>query len=195
MSREKKKESISRPRKEDNVRKKIGEWLAEYHPSVEIQKEEYAKLIEKTGEKKMIDASLIGHYKRKVGRRRREEMKGIILAELEFEEHQASYSILKDQKMITALLRKLAYWRADIPQYWIKIDKDGTPFMINFRHIYENRDKLVKMGKHKQFTKPNQITRIVAAEKDEGGSWPDYVIIGWDKLFKELDRIMRLGGF
>jgi len=186
---------VNKPRKEDNVREKISKWLAESHPTVEIQKEEYAKLIEETGEKKIIDASLIGRYKRKVGRRKKEEMKGMLLSELEFEEHQADYSILKDQSKITFVLRKLAYWRADIPQYWIKIDKDGTPFMINFRHIYENREKLIKMGRHKNFTKPNQLTRIIAAEKNEEGNWPEYVIIGWDSLLKELDRIIKLGGF
>lgn len=185
----------SKPRKEDNVRKKIARWLVECHPAVEIQKEEYAKLIEETGEKKIIDATLIGRYKMKVGRRRKDAMKGMMLSELEFEEHQADYSILKDQSKITFLLRKLAYWRADIPQYWIKIDKDGTPFMINFRHVHENRGKLVKMGRHKHFTKPSQLTRIIAAEKDENGNWPEYVIIGWDDLLKELDRIIKLGGF
>lgn len=190
-----KKISSTRPRKEDNVRKKIGDWLDKHHPSVEIQKEEFAKLIEKTGEKKMIDASLIGHYKRKVGRRRKEEMKGLLISELEFEEHQASYSILETQKKITALLRKLPYWRADIAQYWIKIDKDGTPFMINYNYIEKNKDKLVRMEKHGQFTKTDQITRIIAAEKDINGNWPDYVVIGWKALFKELDRVIKLGGF
>jgi len=184
-----------RPRKESDVREKIGEWLAKHHSSVEIQKEKYSKLIEKTGEKKIIDATLIGRNKKKAGRRKKDEMKGTLLIELEFEEHKANYSILKDQNRITFVLRKLAYWRADIAQYWVKIDKDGAPLMINFKHIYENRDKLIKMDKQGKFTKPDQLIRIIAAERDENGNWPDYVIIGWDNLFKELDRTIKLGGF
>ena len=186
---------INKPREENDVREKIGEWLDKQHPLVEIQKEEYSKLIEKTGEKKIIDATLIGYNKRKAGRRRKNEMKGTLLIELEFEEHKANYSILKSQSQITFVLRKLAYWRADIAQYWIKIDKNGTPFMINFRYIYKNRDKLVKMEKQGKFTKPDQLIRIIAAEKDVDGNWPDYVITGWDDLFKELDRVIKLGGF
>ena len=186
---------INKPREEDDVREKIGEWLAEHHPDVKIQKEKYSKLIEKTGEKKIIDATLIGYNKRKAGRRRKNEMKGMLLIELEFEEHKANYSILRDQSKITFVLRKLAYWRADIAQYWIKIDKDGTPFAINFRYIHKNRDKLIKMEKQGKFTKPNQLIRIIAAEKDGDGNWPDYVIVGWSDLFKELDRVVKLGGF
>jgi len=186
---------INKPREENDVREKIGGWLAKQHPLVEIQKEEYGKLIEKTGEKKIIDATLIGYSKRKAGRPRKNEMKGTLLIELEFEEHKANYSILKSQSKITFVLRKLAYWRADIAQYWIKIDKNGAPFMINFRYIYKNRDKLVKMDKQGKFTKPDQLIRIIAAEKDADGNWPDYVIIGWDNLFKELDRVVKLGGF
>jgi hypothetical protein len=192
----------SKPRKEDDVRDKISAWLHEYYKDVEIQKEKYAKLIEETGEKKIIDASLIGRYKKDKKKKEKKDLKkeekkpeGVIIAELEFEEHQASYSVLKDKTKITALLRKLAYWRADIPQYWIKIDKDGTPFVLNFRYIYENRNKLVRMGRYRNFTKPNQLIRIVAAEKDEEGNWPDYVLIGWDKLFDELSRIIKLAGF
>lgn len=186
---------MSKPREENDVREKIGGWLAKHHSGVEIQKEEYSKLIEKTGEKKIIDATLIGYNKRKAGRRRKNEMKGTLLIELEFEEHKANYSILKSQSQITFVLRKLAYWRADIAQYWIKIDKNGTPFMINFRYIYKNRDKLVKMEKQGKFTKPDQLIRIIAAEKDVDGNWPYYVITGWDDLFKELDRVIKLGGF
>ena len=55
--------------------------------------------------------------------------------------------------------------------------------------------KLVKMGRYKQFTKPNQLTRVIAAEKNKAGDWPEYVIVGWDGLLKELDRIIKLGGF
>lgn len=186
---------MNKPREEDDVREKIGVWLAKEHPLVEIQKEEYSKLIEKTGERKIIDATLIGHNKKRAGRPRKNEMKGMLLAELEFEEHKANYSILKSQSKITFVLRKLAYWRADIAQYWIKIDKNGAPFMINFRHIHRNRDKLVKMDKQGKFTKPDQLIRIIAAEKDTDGNWPDYVVIGWDNLFKELDRVVKLGGF
>jgi len=51
------------------------------------------------------------------------------------------------------------------------------------------------MGRYRNFTKPNQLIRIVAAEKDEEGNWPDYVLIGWDKLFDELSRIIKLAGF
>lgn len=197
------KKVVSKPRKEDNVREKIGAWLEEHHPSVEIQKVKYGKLIESTGEIKIIDASLIGYYKKGRGRPKkasRPELKGVILAELEFEEHESRrYSILKDMCKITSLLRKLYYHRADIAQYWIKVDRDGTPFMINYNQIKkmsEDKKNWEKMRATGKFTKPDQLIRIVAARrKNKKADWPDYVIIGWEDLFKELDRLLKFGNF
>jgi len=181
------------PRKEEEVRNKISAWCSDSHPKVEVQGPRYEKLVEKSGKKKVIDASLIGRYKHKPP----SGAEGCIIAELEFEEHkQKKYSILEDMTEITIVLRKLDYWRHDIPQYFIKIDRDGTPFMINFRYIYENRNKLVSMSPYKQYTSHEQITRIVAAErKNKDAKWPKYVIIGWEKILKELNRVVKLAGF
>ena len=98
--------------------------------------------------------------------------------------------------MITVPLRKLDYWRSDIPQYWVKIDNDGTPFMINYRHIYENRGELDRMPRQGKWQNDDQVVRIKAAErKSKTAKWPKYVIIGWDKVLKELNKIIRLAGF
>ena len=184
---------IKLPRTEAEVLQKIADWCTDLHPKVEVQKSEYEKLIESTGEKKIIDATIIGNYKRK----RRSGAKGCLIAELEFEEHKSKkYVILKDMLMITIPLRKLPYWRNDIPQYWIKVDKDGTPFMINYRYVYENRGNLDKMHRQGKWQNNDQITRIKVAErKDKKVKWPKYVIIGWDKIFKELNRVIKLSGF
>lgn len=180
-------------RTEFEVTGKIADWCKNNHPSVEIQKSEYSKLIEATGEKKVIDGSLIGRYAKKS----RAGTKGCIISELEFEEHMATtYSILKDMLIITVPLRKLDYWRNDIPQFYIKIDRDGTPFMINFRHIKANENNLDKMTPRGKWQKNDQITRIVAASRESKTDvWPDYVVIGWDPIFKDLDRVIKLGGF
>jgi len=180
-------------RSEEEVLEKISQWCTDKHPRVEVQKSEYEKLIEKTGKKKIIDATIIGHYKRTP----KSGAKGCLIAELEFEEHkQKRYSILNGTTKITALLRKLPYWRADIPQYWIKIDRDGTPFMINYNYIWENRKNLDRMGHYKQYTRHDQTTRIIAAERETKKSlWPKYVIIGWGPIFRELDRVIKLAGF
>lgn len=180
------------PRTEKEVLNAISRWCNKTHPKVKVAKEKTEKLIEGTGEKKLIDATVIGHYEK----RRPAGGKICLLAELEFEEHEASYSILNDMTEITFLLRKLGYWRNDIAQFWIKVDKDGTPFMINFRYIKENECKLVEMGRSGRWQKKGQITRIKAAErKSKKDPWPDYVIIGWDSIYKELDRIITLGKF
>jgi hypothetical protein len=184
---------IKSPRTESEVLQKIVDWCTDLHPNVEVQKSEYEKLIESTGEKKIIDATMIGKYKRKS----KSGAKGCLIAELEFEEHQAKkYSILKDMAMITVPLRKLPYWRNDIPQYWLKVDKDGTPFMINYRYISENSDNLDKMQRQGRWQNNDQIVRIKVAErKDKKSDWPKYVIIGWDKIFKELNKVLKLAGF
>lgn len=187
------KKIVKSVRKESEVLEKISDWCKDRHPTAEVQKSEYEKLIESTGEKKIIDATIIGYYKRKS----RAGAKGCLIAELELEEHkQTKYSILNDMTEITALLRKLAYWRNDIPQFWIKIDKDGTPFMINYRHISENRQNLKKMNPYGKFTSNEQTTRIIAAQRENVESkWPSYVIVGWDNVLKELHRIIKLAGF
>ena len=181
------------PRTEEEVLNKIVDWCADRHPRVEVQKAEYEKLIEKTGKKKIIDATLIGQYKR----RSRSGAKGCLIIELEFEEHKSKkYSILEGMTEITALLRKLDYWRNDIPQYWIKIDRDATPFMINYREIYDRRRDLNKMRPSGKWQEHDQITRIKAAtRKTKESKWPKHVIIGWDKILKELHRVVRLAGF
>jgi len=197
------KKAANKPRKEDNVREKIGVWLEDHHPAVEIQKVKYGKLIEATGEIKIIDASLIGYYKKRIGRPKKggqPGIKGVILAELEFEEHESRrYSILKDMCKITSLLRKLYYHRGDLAQYWIKVDRDGTPFMINYNQIKkmsEDKKNWEKMPATGKFTKPDQLIRIIAAKRpNKKADWPDYVIIGWDDLFKELDRLLKFGNF
>ena len=187
------KKKSSLPRSEPEVLGKISDWCSDKHPRVKIQKSEYEKLIEKTGEKKVIDATLIGKYKR----RSKSGSKGCLIAELEFEEHKSKrYSILEDMLMITIPLRKLYYWRNDIPQYWIKVDKDGTPFMINFRFVFDNRDDLDKMNRQGKWQRNDQITRIKVAERpNKKADWPKYVIIGWDKIFKELNKVIKLAGF
>jgi hypothetical protein len=181
------------PKAEKDVLEKISDWCADRHPRVEVQKSEYEKLIEKTGEKKIIDATVIGRYKRKS----KSGAKGCLIAELEFEEHkQKKYSILKDMTKITCVIRKLSYWRNDIPQYWIKVDSDGTPFMINYRHVYENRHITEGMPSYQQYTRPDQTIRIIAADReDKNNVWPKHVIVGWDKIFKELHRVVRLAKF
>lgn len=186
-----KKEKVART--EEEVLKKISDWCKEWHEDVKVQKSECEKLIECTGEKKIIDATLIGDYRRKA----KSGAKRCLIAELEFEEHkQKKYSILKDMTKITALLRKLDYWRNDIPQYWVKIDKEGIPFMINYKKIWENRGKLEKMEPFAQFRSMKQLTRIIAADReDKKSEWPKYVLIGWDDIFKELGRVIRLAGF
>lgn len=180
------------PRNEKEVLAKIEKWCADKFPNVEIQKEKYYKLIESTGERKMIDATVIGRYKKmdRIGG------KGCLIAELEFEEHKAKYSILNDMVMITIPLRKLDYWRNDISQFWIKVDSDGTPFMINFKHIKANETNLNKMPKGGKWQRNDQITRIITAKrKSKTDIWPSYVITGWDNIFNELERIIVLGGF
>lgn len=181
------------PKTEKDVLEKISDWCTDRHPRVEVQKSEYEKLIEKTGEKKIIDATIIGHYKRKS----KSGAKGCLITELEFEEHkQKKYLILKDMTKITCVLRKLPYWRNDIPQYWLKVDSDGTPFMINYRYIYDNRHSTEGMPAYKQYTRPDQTIRIIVADRDsEEDNWPGYVIIGWDKIFKELHRVLILAKF
>jgi len=181
------------PRKENEVLKKVSDWCAELHPNVEVQKSEYEKLVENTGEKKIIDATIIGKYKRCS----RSGAKGCLITELEFEEHQSSkYNILKDMLMITIPLRKLYYWRNDIPQYWIKVDKDGVPFMINYKYVNENRNNLDKMHPQGKWQSNDQLTRIIVAERpDKEAKWPTYVIIGWDKIFKELNKVLKLAKF
>jgi len=187
------KKVVKTARNEPEVLEKVSDWCKDRHPTVEIQKCEYEKLIESTAEKKVIDATVIGYYKH----RSRSGAKGCLIAELEFEEHkQSKYSILEDMTEITALLRKLAYWRNDIPQYWLKIDKDGTPFMINYRYISDNRQNLKKMNPYGRYTSHEQTTRIIAAQRENTESkWPSYVIIGWDNIFKELHRVIKLAGF
>ena len=184
---------IKLPRTELEVLNKIVAWCKDRHPKVEVQKAEYEKLIEKTGKKKIIDATLIGQYKR----RSKAGAKGCLIAELEFEEHKSKkYSILDDMTEITALLRKLDYWRNDIPQYWIKIDRDATPFMINYREIYDRRRDLDQMHRSGQWQEHDQITRIKAAVRETKESkWPKHVIIGWDEIFKELHKVVKLAGF
>jgi hypothetical protein len=180
------------PRNEQEVMAKIDDWCKKCHPHVKVQKSEYSKLIESTGEKKVIDATIIGKY----SKRARAGEHGCIISELEFEEHKANYSILKDMLMITIPLRKLDYWRNDIAQFWIKVDKDGTPFMINFRHIKANENNLDKMKPTGRWQKNNQITRIITAQrKSKEAAWPDYVIVGWDEILCELDRIIKLAKF
>jgi len=187
------KAKIKVPRNESEVLQKISAWCTDTHPKVEVQKSEYEKLIETTGEKKIIDATIIGKYKRKS----KSGAKGCLIAELEFEEHQSQkYNILTDMPMITIPLRKLPYWRNDIPQYWLKVDKDGTPFMINYKYVYENRNNLDKMHRQGKWQNNDQITRIKVAErKDKKAKWPKYIIVGWDKIFKELNRVLKLAGF
>lgn len=183
---------MKKPKKENDVRNKISKWCTELHPQVEVQKLEYAKLIEETGEKKVIDATIIGHYK-KISRAK---TKGCLISELEFEEHQGDYSILKDMLMMTIPLRKLGYYRHDIPQYYIKIDKDGVPFMVNFKEIYLRRDDKDRMRCKGRWTSTDQVVRIVFARRDtKEDEWPDYVVIGWDNIFKELDKVIKLAGF
>jgi len=183
---------VKTPKKEKDVREKISEWCSQLHPQVEIQKLEYAKLIEETGEKKVIDATVIGHYK-KVSRA---GTKGCLISELEFEEHQGAYSILKDMLMITIPLRKLDYWRNDIPQYYIKIDKGGIPFMVNFKQIYAHREDKDRMRSQGKWQDPSQTIRIVFARREnKKDNWPDYVIIGWENILKELDKVIKLAGF
>lgn len=183
----------SSPRSESEVLGKISDWCEDKYSRVEIQKSKYEKLIEATGEKKIIDATVIGRYKRKS----RSGALGCLIAELEFEEHKSKkYSILEDMLMITIPLRKLYYWRNDIPQYWIKVDKDGTPFMINYKYVFDNRDELDKMNRQGKWQRNDQITRIKVAERpNKKADWPKYVIIGWDKIFKELNKVIRLSGF
>jgi hypothetical protein len=189
---QKKPSAMKKPKKENDVREKISEWCSELHPQVEIQKLEYAKLIEETGEKKVIDATVIGHYN-KISRA---GTKGCLISELEFEEHQGDYSILKDMLMITIPLRKLDYWRNDIPQYYIKIDKGGIPFMVNFKQIYAHKEDKDRMRCQGKWTETKQVVRIVFARRNTKTSdWPDYVIVGWDNIFKELDKVIRLAGF
>lgn len=187
------KKSKAVPRKEAEVLEKIVDWCSDRHPKVEVQKSEYEKLIEETGVKKIIDATMIGRYAKKS----RSGAKGCLIAELEFEEHrQTKYSILKDMVKITIPLRKLYYWRNDIPQYWIKVDKDGTPFMINYKYVYENRHKKENMAPYKQYKNPDQTIRIIVAErKDKERRWQNSVIIGWENIFKELHRVVKLAGF
>lgn len=184
---------IKPPRTEGEVLQKIADWCTDLHPRVEVQKSEYEKLIESTGEKKIIDATMIGKYKRKS----KTGAKGCLIAELEFEEHKAKkYSILKDMPMITIPLRKLPYWRNDIPQYWLKVDKDGTPFMINYRYVANNSDNLDKMQRQGKWQNNDQVVRIKVAErKDKKSKWPRYVIVGWDRIFKELNKVVKLAGF
>lgn len=184
---------IKLPRTEAEVLDTIVDWCKDRHPRVEVQKAEYEKLIEKTGKKKIIDATLIGKYKR----RSRSGAKGCLIAELEFEEHKSKkYSILGDMTEITALLRKLDYWRNDIPQYWIKIDRDGTPFMINYREIYDRRRELNKMHPTDKWHEHDQIMRIKAASREtKKDKWPKHVIIGWDDIFKRLHKTVKLAGF
>lgn len=186
-----KKEKVART--EEEVLKKVSDWCKEWHECVKVQKLESEKLIEATGEKKIIDATVIGYYSKKA----KSGGKRCLIAELEFEEHQQKkYSILQDMIKITALLRKLDYWRGDIAQFWVKIDRDGTPFMINYRHIWENRNKLEKMDPYAQYRSLKQITRIVVADREnKTDEWPKYVIIGWDNIFKELGRLIKLAGF
>lgn len=181
------------PRTEKQVLKKVADWCKNKHPRVEVQKSEYEKLIEFTGEKKIIDATIIGKYKRKS----KSGAKGCLIAELEFEEHRSKeYNILTDMLMITIPLRKLPYWRNDIPQYYIKVDKDGTPFMVNYRYVYENRDKLDKMPRTSQWKNNDQIIRIKIAEREsKRDKWPKYVITEWNNIFKELNRVIKLSGF
>jgi len=181
------------PRKEAEVLEKIVDWCSDSHPKVEIQKCEYEKLIEKTAEKKIIDATIIGRY----ARRSRSGAKGCLISELEFEEHKGDYSILEGKlTQITIPLRKLLYWRNDIPQYWIKVDNDGTPFMINYSHIYDNRKELDQMRRKGVWQNHDQITRIKAAVRDsKEDEWPSYVLIGWDDILKELGRIIKMAGF
>lgn len=181
-------------RTELEVLKKIVTWCDKEHPKVEVQKSEYEKFIESTREKRIIDATLIGRYLRKS----KSGAKGCLISELEFEEHKADYSILKEKMMITVPLRKIYYWRGDIPQYWIKIDKDGIPFMINFRYIHNNFEagNIDTMPPKGKWRKKEQLDRIVAAQrKSLEDKWPDYVIVGWDNIFKDLHRVIKLAKF
>jgi hypothetical protein len=181
------------PRSEKAVRKYITDWCAANHPRVEVQKAEYEKFVERTSQKKIIDTTIIGRYKKKS----RSGAKGCLIMELEFEEHkQTGYSILKDMLKITIPLRKIYYYRNDIPQYWIKVDNDGTPFMINYRHIYDRREQQERMDAFKYFTEDDQLIRIIAADRNsKKDEWPRHVIIGWDKILKELKRVIRAARF
>jgi len=198
------------PRTEKQVLKKISDWCKDkmksdwaggVYENIEVQKNEYDKLLESTGKKKIIDGTIIGKYTEKYQKKRKErikdKVKGCLISELEFEEHCSKrYNILTDMLTITVPLRKLPYWRNDIPQYYIKIDKDDTPFMINYREIYKRRNDLSKMPKQGKWQRNDQITRIDAAvRKNRESNWPEYVIQGWDNIFEELNRVVELSNF
>ena len=53
---------VDQPRDEHSVREEVSQWCKKTHPKVEVQKKEYQKLLKRTGKKKVIDATLIGHY-------------------------------------------------------------------------------------------------------------------------------------
>jgi len=184
------------PRKEDEcieyVRKFLNRTKDKYKAAFKIEKDTEEHFIPETGRCVISDAVIYDVYKVQINTRFSRRRRRVI--SLEFEEHRKEYSILKDESKCPAIhvpLRKLHYFRPFDAQYWIKIDNDGTPICIPYKYIASKSKDLNDIGAQGQFTSRYQTNMIKAATRDASGKFPDYVIIGWNNIFKEISRILH----
>jgi len=184
------------PRKEEDCIKYIQKFLNKnkdkYKATFKIEKDTEEHFIPETGRCVISDAVIYDIYKVKVDDRFSRRHRRVI--SLEFEEHMKNYSILRDETKCPAIhvpLRKLHYFRPFNAQYWIKIDADGTPICIPYIYIANKSEDLNDIGAQGQFTSRYQTNMIKAAVRDPSGKFPDYVIIGWNDIFKEFKRILN----
>lgn len=185
------------PHNEDEVRRYIDNWLKKKFPHFTAKKETRATYVPELGEMKISDA-IIKKRPKFIPQRSKKFYSSAAYIYLELEEHRSekSYCIL-DLDKINVPLRKIYYYNGPFTvQYWLKIDKDGTPFMISYddiNRIYKKGD-IENLGKNfeksNRFSKKDQRDMIVAARKNKSGNWPSYVIIGWDNIFKEFSKYL-----
>ena len=179
------------PRKETECIKYIGNFLNrdkdKYKSKFRIIKDTDEHFVPEIGQCKISDAVIYDVYTVNY----QDKFRRVI--SLEFEEHRAQYSILKNANRcpgINVPSRKLYYYRPFDAQYWIKIDVDGTPICIPYRYIVDKSDHINDIGKKGDFTARGEREMIVAALRKEDGSFPEYVLTGWRSVLKEFRRIL-----
>jgi len=185
------------PRKEPECIKHVANFLNrdknKYKTKFRIKKDIDEFFVPEAGTWRCSDAVIYAMSKIKEGNNKIVTKLRRIIS-LEFEEHLQDYSILKDIKRCPTIhvpLRKLDYYRFGQAQYWIKIDSDGTPICIPYAYIVKNQECLHDIGAQGKFVNRNQRNMILAAERDEEGNFPSYVLIGWRSIFKEFRRILK----
>ncbi|KKM60630.1 hypothetical protein LCGC14_1539950 [marine sediment metagenome] len=174
-----------------HVRKFLSRNNTKDNTHFDIMKDNEIHFVAEEGKCKFSDAVIYDNCKLKVGDSWIQKPRKIIY--LEFEEHKAPYSILENAEKCPSIhvpLRKLHYYRPFNAQYWIKIDRDGTPICIPYRYIANNSGCINDIGAQGKFTSKGQRNMIMAAKRDKDGTFPAYVLTSWRAVFKEFKRIL-----